>query len=706
MRVPVPALATFFGSFLLFGIQPMLGRTLLPSFGGSAAVWTVCLAAYQILLLLGYAYAHVIAHRSPRLQRRLHLGLLAWAVLWAFGFAAARLLLRDHLGTTAAPSIEVLVCVLVFVGLPYILLSANSTLIQAWLADTGQSNVYTLYAVSNFGSLSGLLVYPLLLEPFVSLNAQWYGFSACLLLYTLLLCVVAKKTLSPLSPTACRLTTKAVSVAHEANLPPALTQPWLWLALPTLSTFLLNAATTHLSTDVTPVPMMWALLLTTFLTSYCLGFSSIGERGLIVWASLAVLSLAGAGLVSGQKGGHALLPNLSFGLFMLLSCCTCLHGWLYRIRPHATKLTRFYLGIAGGGALGGALASLASPLLFDRVWEYPLALLALCATFAWLIHTWDHQEVKGLSRFLLSASAVTVLLVIHYSVETENTVLLRKRNFYACLRVEKEDRALPSDDVLTLVSLIHGETLHGLQAKNSFLRRTPTTYYAAQGGGLAVTSHPNYGNRARPMRVGLIGLGAGTLACYGRTNDVYRFFEINPAVIAVATDTNCFSFVADSLAKTEIVLGDARKLLESERKRQESLYDVLVVDAFSGDSVPFHLITSEAFELYLNRLAPNGTLALHISNWHINLAPLCKAAAHRFGLHLSGILSPRLPLTTAAHWAFLTREPFPIGSIDASHTDWNGIRSLQLPDDEKGSLLSLMHIGIETPSKLDVQLSF
>lgn len=683
----------------------MLGRTLLSPFGGSAAVWTICLAAYQILLLLGYAYAHVLAHRNPRLQRRLHLGLLIGAVFWTLGFAALRLVLRDRLGTTGFPSLEVFACVLVFVGLPYVLLSANSTLIQAWLSGTGSSNVYRLYAVSNLGSLSGLLIYPFLLEPFASLNTQWYGFSLCLLLYTLLLCAVAKATARPHPPLSDPQPPTAVSAAHSPNLPPTLTRPWLWFALPALSAFLLNAVTSHLSTDVTPVPMMWALLLATFLLSYYMGFSAIGEKGLIVWAALAVLSLVAASLVSGQKGGHALLSGLAIGVLMLLTCCTCLHSWLYRIRPQASMLTRFYLGVASGGALGGALASLVSPLLFNRVWEYPLGLLAVCVVFAWLIHTWDHPEVKGLSRFLLVVSAVTALLVIHYSLREENTVLLRKRNFYACTRVEKEERPLPGEDKLTLVSLIHGETLHGLQARNEFLRHTPTTYYAAQGGGLAFSSHPNYVRPTRPMRVGLIGLGVGTLACYGRTNDVYRFYEINPAVVAIASDTNYFTFIADTPAKTEIVLGDARKKLETERARNEPPYDVLVVDAFSGDSVPFHLTTREAFQLYLDRLAPDGILALHISNWHIDLAPLCKAAANEFGLHLTGILSPRLPLTTAAHWAFLTRQPLGFGPIDASRTDWDCIRDMRLPDDEKGSLLSLIHIGIVTPSRVDIRLN-
>ncbi len=715
-------LALFFGSFLLFGIQPMLGRALLPSFGGSAAVWTVCLAAYQVLLLFGYGYAHLLAGRSARTQRRLHIALLGVAVLWTLAFAALRLTLRSRLGDFPVPSLEVLGCVLVFAGLPYVLLSANSTLIQAWLARATHAQggvveseserhasraVYKLYAVSNLGSLLGLLVYPFILEPFVSLNAQWYGFAACLLIYTILLAVVARNTQSPGGEVHGSRFSGCEGEPSDlrpptSDLPAALTRPWLWFALPALSTFLLNAVTAHLSTDVTPVPMMWVLLLTAFLLSYVIGFSKAGEGGLIVWAIVAVLVLAAAAGVSGMTGGGGFLPNLICGVLTVLLGCTFLHAWLYRVRPHAAQLTHFYLGIAAGGAAGGVCASLVAPVLFSRVWEYPLGLIGLCAACAWLIRTWDHAELKGLNRFLLGVAAVTVLWTVNAALKSSANVVLRQRNFYGCLRVERERRESSLGESVVLASLIHGETLHGLQAQDRFNRRKPTTYFAEGGGGLSFTSHPKYADHTQPMNVGIIGLGAGTLACYGRTNDLYRFIEINPQVIAIASDTNYFSFVADCAARVDLVQADARKQLEKERAAQAPLYDVLVVDAYSGDSVPSHLATREAFQLYVDRLAPDGILAIHISNWNIDLAPLCKAAAADFNLQLSGVISPQTPLATVAHWVFLTHAPLPIGHDGCRRIDWAQVLNVRLPTDERGSLLSLIRFGIVPPSRLEL----
>ncbi len=713
MNALIPILAIFFGSFLLFGIQPMLGRTLLPPFGGSAAVWTVCLAAYQILLLVGYGYAHLIAKRSARVQRVTHLVLLSLAVAWTFCLAALRMSLKSRLGNSAAPSLEVLLCVLLFVGLPYVLLSANSTLIQSWLAKAGGGRaVYKLYAVSNLGSLLGLLVYPFLLEPYVSLNAQWYGFAACLLLYVALLARVARGTqdlrppTSDLRPPPSDLRSPTSDLQPPiSDLPPPLTRPWLWLALPALSTFLLNAVTVHLSTDVTPVPLMWVGLLTAYLLSFILGFSVVGEKGLVAWAGLAVLTLLAAAYISGRVGGMVFLPNLACGLLLVLVCGTCLHGWLYRIRPESARLTHFYLAIAAGGALGGVSASLLAPVIFDRVWEYPLALLAACAACAWLLRTWNHPELKGLSTFLAVAASLAAVLTVHYSVKGSRLTIARARNFYGCLRVEHEQIKSRFGDAMPMTRLYHGETIHGIQMRDRLLKNRPTSYYGPKGGGLAVTAHPRYAKGA-PLRVGVIGLGTGTMATYGRTNDLYRFFEINPQVLQLATNTHFFSFVADSAACVDVSLGDARKRLEEERTLKCPQYDVLVVDAFSGDSIPYHLSTREAFQLYLDRLAPEGILALHISNWHIDLTPLCKAAAATFGLKITGLIAMPEEFSVASLWVYLTRETTPFAAVGTREMNWAQVRDFRLPCDEKGSLLPLVRFGHTPPKKdLDIDLS-
>ena len=707
MPAVIPALAIFFGSFLLFGIQPMLGRTLLPPFGGSSAVWSVCLAAYQVLLLAGYGYAHLLSKRGARAQRRLHLGLLAASVLWAFAFAALRLLvIKGHIGNSAAPSLEVLFCVTLFVGLPYVLLSANSTLIQAWLARAASApggvgekdarSIYRLYAVSNLGSLLGLLTYPFLIEPFVSLNAQWYGFACCLLVYTALLAFVGKGTQDaglgmPNRPPTSDLRLPA------SGLPAPLTRAWLWFALPALSTFLLNAITAHLSTDISPVPLMWVLLLTAYLLTYILGFSFIGEKGLIAWSGLAVLTLLGAAIVTVMPpAGQTFLPNLVAGVLLMLVCGTCLHGWLYRIRPDTSRLTHFYLGIAAGGAAGGVGASLLAPALFNRVWEYPLVLIAATGACAWLLHTWNHKELKGLNTFLLFCASVAVFLVVNSSVREDKKCVLRMRNFYGCLRVDRDSVKSPVDGETFYYQLFHGETLHGFQIVDRFLKNQPTSYYGPVAGGLAVTSHPGYTNNA-VMRVGVIGLGIGTLACYGRTNDLYRFYEINPQVIAVATDTNYFSYVTASAAKVELALGDARKSLEREQRLSEPKYDVLIVDAYSGDSVPFHLATQEAFQLYRDRLLPDGILAVHVSNWHMDLLPLCKAQAQKLGWCVSGSISQRTNLTGDALWVYMTSAPLRLNAVGFATVNWNEVPVFTPPMDERGSLLALVRFGSRPP---------
>jgi hypothetical protein len=715
MTYSLPAVTIFFGSFLLFVIQPLLGRTLLPSFGGTAAVWTVCLAAYQTLLLAGYFYAHLITGRRFRVQRLTHTVLLVLAVVWAAAFAFFRPALKGAMGNSGMPALEVLFCVLVCAGLPYVMLSAGSTLVQVWVVrpegtetfgaaaretgGAGGRSVYRLYAISNLGSLSGLLVYPFLVEPFVALRAQWYGFAACLLIYTVLVARVARgsvKSQLPLSGEREPPGAELLKPASASGLPSPLARPWLWVALPALSAFALNAVTMHLTTDVTPAPMLWVLLLTAFLLSYVIGFSVAGEKGVIVWAGLGVLALAMASFANSQFEAGAILPDLLVSCGVLALCCTFLHGWLYRIRPEAAKLTRYYLGIAAGGALGGVSASLVAPLLFSSVWEYPLALMLLAGAAAWFIRSWRHPELKGLNGVLQGVCAVAILLVLHASLKGRSQTVLRDRNFYGCLSVTSHQVKTTLEETGVAYQLRHGATLHGMQVHLPRLRKEPTSYYGPAGGGLALSAHPKFTNGI-PMRVGLIGLGVGTLACYGRTNDLYRFYEINPDVVKTASNTNYFTYLADSAATIEIKLGDARKSLEAELRRQEPRYDVLVVDAYSGDAIPYHLATKEAFHLYRDRLAPEGVLAVHVSNWHIDLLPLCKAMAKEIELDVTGILSRQTELTNEAVWVLMKKGIGRLTVEDAVEINWEEVRPFTVPTDERGSLVRLIGLNSQTP---------
>ncbi len=682
----LPAAAVFFGSFLLFLIQPMLGRTLLPVFGGSAAVWNVCLAAYQVLLLAGYAYTHLLVGKSARTQRVAHLTLLGVAAVWAFAFAALRLSLKGCFGGFSVPALEVLFCVLLFAGLPYVLLAAGSTLVQAWLAGGGSSrSVYRLYAVSNLGSVLGLLIYPFVLEPFVSVTAQWYGFAFGLCAYALL---IAKGGMGG-----------GVAVGNGPSEPrtpnPEPATSFLWFFLPGVSAFLLNAVIAHLFTDVTPMPLVWVVMLAAFLLSYVVGFSRFGEARRGVWGTFAALALAGAAVANGMWGTGSFFPNAAAAVAVLFCVGVLVHGWLYAARPDAAHLTRYYLAIAVGGAAGGMLASVIAPLVFNRVLEYPLALLVCALLVAWRVprparvarsrrNTWAYMACCGAAWLTLASMTAR---------HSQSRVIFRDRNFYGCLAVTQTFEAFGAKGVLPVNYLWCGQTTHGIQVREPTLKTRGTSYFGQMGGGIAFRAHPRF-QRGEPMKVGIVGLGAGTLACYGRPGDLFRFYEINPQVVKVATDPRLFTFLPDAKMPIDLVPGDARRMLEKERAAGDPLYDLLMIDAYNGDAVPYHLATREAFKLYFDRLVPEGVLAVHISNWHIDLLPLCKAVARELGLFPYGFVGvAEDSVTSGAIWVFMTRMPMDYqypGKASVREVVWSQVRDVTAPTDDKGSLIPLL----------------
>lgn len=716
-RNRLPSLTIFLGSFLIFGIQPMLGRTLLPVFGGTAAVWTTCLATFQMLLLAGYWYGHVVSGRARSTvsdcaemtgergadgDRRplFHIALLGLSVVWVGCFATLRPCLLSQAGRSSYPVLEVLFHVLAFAGLPYVLLSANATLIQAWVARrmARPSDVYALYAVSNAGSLLGLLCYPFLVEPFLSLNAQWYGFAACLALYAMLLSRLAKglpaRTAAALEVSDQRPESLDEKVAVQASAH-SVGSALLWFLLPAISTFLLNAVTAHLSTDVTPIPLLWVVLLAAFLLSYIIGFSKIGERGVLVWCVLGIIPVIFCACAIGVRGERGFLYNFAAGALVMLFGCIFLHAWLYRCRPAAERLTRYYLCVAAGGALGGLLSGIVAPLLFTRIIEYRFALVTVALFSA--LYAWTNTVKKlRLVAVVVQIAVLTALYLIVVRTMNEYkglTIISQSRNFYGCLTVSSvevlDEIAFP----VFVHRFQHGQTLHGLQYQSPDLCEEPTSYYGPLGGGLAILSHPSYTN-GTPMSVGLIGLGIGTLACWGRTNDTYRFFEINPRVVDIAWDVGYFSYLSNSKAMVSIGQGDARKLIATETNR----YDILVVDAYSGDAIPFHLATREAFKLYLDHLNPGGILAMHITNWHIDLSPLCKAVGREFGRELTGVISHENGLCFGTTWVFISERKLPIPKEEEVHeTDWARVRDIPLPSDDCGSLINLVRYDVDPP---------
>ena len=702
----LPATTVFFGSFLLFLIQPLTGRTLLPVFGGSASVWMVCLAVYQTLLLVGYGYAHLIAGSDkahPARYKKLHVYLLASSIVWTLGIVCLRPLLKNYFGTSEDPTLEVFFCVLLFVGLPYILLSANSSLVQSWVSQGAQpqkSDVYRLYAISNFGSFCGLLIYPFILEPFVPLSWQWLGFALCLAGYVVLLAKLAKGTGEEKCANAqiCECANEKIeqqpsktTPAFEHSRIPA----FLWLLLPATSSFLLNAITVYLSIDVTPMPFVWVALLSAFLLSYVIGFSPWALRLRWLWCIGAVMTLIGAAYARGIWGTGSFVPNASAGLALLLIVGSTLHGWLYETRPGADKLTRYYLFISAGGAIGGLTSSFLAPLVFNQVWEYPL-ILSICAGLV----TW-----RGLQRYrhrlpLACISMAAFLVLAHYTQRrTQSTLLYRSRNFYGCLAVTQiyyQDGARSSP----IHYLWYGQTTHGIQLMSPDQQHVPTSYFGATGGGIAFNAHPKY-QQGVPMKVGIVGLGAGTLATYGRPGDLFRFYEINSQVIDVATNGSLFTFLPITSATVDLVLGDARRMLERERTshelnaKKDPLYDLLVIDAYNGDAVPYHLTTREAFQLYFDRIAPDGMLAVHISNWHIDLLPICKSVASDLGVCAYGSIGySDSVITIGSIWVFMTRQPnsyqYPGRPERIKDVEWAKVRDIRTLTDERGSLMTLL----------------
>jgi hypothetical protein len=718
----------------------MLGRTLLPPFGGTAAVWTVCLAAYQTLLVAGYFYAHVIAKRPLRTQRTLHVSLLVLAALWTAGFAFGRPALRAFIGNSGAPALEVLFCVLVFAGLPYVLLSAGSTLVQAWLVggedfpklETAKvlklgsvnvpdsrtselsnsrtsSDVYRLYAVSNLGSFCGLLAYPFILEPHVSLTVQWWGFAVCLAAYAVLLgrvaaaCGVRSSTLDPRPSTLdARPSTRdarASTINHSPSTIHSPTPALLWFILPCLSVFMLNAITAHLTLEVLPLPLLWVALLGAFLLSYVFGFSDKTQQKLWAYQGVALLALMVLALSMKKTGGAALFKlNLAGGLALLFAGCTFLHGWLYRIRPQGAGLTRYYLANALGGAAGGITASLLMPMAFRRVVEYPLmlALVAAVIAAAGLFGRLRSERAAVLPWVAGVAGLAVTLGGIAYNLAFEDmkgrTSLYADRGFFGTIEVLTIPAASKTGTG-ALHEFIHGATVHGMQARIPGKERMPTAYFTPDSGGLAVVQHPKY-KQGQPLRVAVVGMGIGVLTAYCRSNDFYRCYEISPEVVKVAQDPALFSFLADAPGRVEVILGDGRKELEKERSRGEERFDVIFVDAFTGDNLPYHLSTKEAFQLYLDRLADDGILAVNISNWHLDLLPLIRAVSIELDIPAVAFRQEGKvgQLRFGAAWAMMMRDPpadfkFP---ADAQMAALQHVTRMRLPTDEKGSFIGLV----------------
>ena len=605
--MPLFAVTVFLSAFLLFQIQPMVAKMILPWFGGSSSVWSTCLVFFQAELLLGYLYVHWLHETlAPRRQTLVHIALLL-ASLAALPVAADPSWKET---AQAHPTLNVLGVLATAVGLPYLLLSTTGPLMQAWYARSFSGVMpYRLYALSNLASMLALLSYPVLVEPFLELRSQAWAWSAGYALFVL----------------ACGATAwrswRAVSGERETAAPAAVEVPrpsWreclLWIGLAMTASTLLLAMTRHLTQDVAPVPFLWVLPLAIYLLSFILCFDA--PRYYVRPLFLAALPPAFFGLDWIMDEGlpvPALFALISLSLFVFCMVCP---GELVRRKPHPRHLTLFYLMLSLGGALGGMFVGLLAPAIFSAYFELPLGLF-LCALLVTAV-LW--REMRRHWRILLLVSLAgygwRLADVSREFVENYRVVV---RNFYSQLRISERDDGEPG---LKRV-MVHGRINHGQQFLAAEHRRTPTTYYCHESGvGRALFALP----QERSLKLGMLGLGAGTLAAYGRRGDEMRIYEINEQVLDLARSE--FSYLADSAARIVPVLGDGRLMLEAEPAQN---FDLLAVDAFSGDSIPTHLLTLEAMQIYFRHLRPDGILAVHITNRYLDLRPVVAAAARHFG---------------------------------------------------------------------------
>ena len=677
-------LAIFTGSFLLFLVQPMLARMALPRLGGAPAVWNSAMLVYQGLLLAGYAYAHAIARLPGRAQAAIHLALLA--------LSALTLPLGLH---TAVPEagdnsfLWVPWLLLLSVGPLFLVVSAQAPLLQRWFAISGGGDPYPLYAASNLGSLLGLLTYPLLLEPMIGVSHQswWWSLGYAVMAVLVAWCMLALHG---------ERQDAAAPGREAAAAPLSKNRIGLWIVLAGVPSGLMLSTTLHLTTDIAAMPLLWVVPLALYLLSFTVAFSARrGLARLCAWAAPFTVLLVCVGLFRAQ--GALLLPIMLVSLLNLFIVAVALHAKLFEDRPDPAQLTAFYLAMSVGGALGGLFCALVAPLIFDWTYEHPILLLAAGALVAGA-HPFRRLEqmwrVPGLERWmLLLLVLLTLLFLIGRSLLGEQPEWLRHAGLgllmaFAAVSIGRPLLftaslaalllAMGGIEKLSLTAepgkmtrsyfgvysiqqtedlryLLHGTTMHGLQLRGSPAReRHPTSYYAPRSAvGQVLAATPRlYGPAAR---IGAVGLGTGTLACYAKPGERWTFYEIDPAVVEIARDPSRFTFLPRCLSNPSIVLGDARLSLA---RQQTSTLDVLVIDAFSSDAVPMHLLTREAFELYRRVLQPNGILLVHISNRHLDLQPVV-AAAGRGRFHgLLGLYDPvpreTLMGATPSRWIALT----------------------------------------------------
>ena len=614
-RALLYAVAIFIGSTLLFLLEPIAAKRLAPLLGGSAAVWTTCLVFFQTALLVGYYVAHLLVTRTNlRTQVAGYIALLLVSVVQLL-----RVVQPTLVANAAKPIGSVLVLLSGLIGLPFVTLSATSPLLQSWFARTTprwQANAYGLFAISNIGSIVALLAYPWLIEPHLTLRAQTILVTVVLGMLAILAVVIGASVrnaeVDP--PTATEKESTAVSPTTRA----------VWAALAACASLLLAAATAHISQNVAALPLVWIVPLVAYLLSFVVAFSTRTwpPRWLVVGLAIVGLIVSGFLVYRGVLR-LPILPATAGFCISLFFLCLFLHAELYARRPAPRHLTSFYFHVAAGGALGAILVGIVAPLVLPDDYDFAIGLF-LTAVLG-LVAVWGTGRVM---RGVWSALVAAGIALVATQMRVDPSTIVRVRNFYGTVSVTHAHEPQKAD----VRSLYHGVIVHGRQVYRVDLRRVPNTYYARTSGlGLALDECC----RGRSRRIGAIGLGTGTVAVYGNAGDTIRFYEINQSVQDIALSK--FTYLGDSPAFVQIVPGDARVSLAAEASQR---YDVLIVDAFSGDAIPAHLLTAQALDLYRRHITRDGIVAFHVSNRFLSLAPVVAQLAQNAGMQAVRVTNP------------------------------------------------------------------
>ncbi len=628
----------FLSAFLLFSVEPLVAKRILPWFGGSAAVWSTCLVFYQTALLLGYFYARCLTrYFESRTQSAIHtLLLLASLTLLPIGPGE-----RWRPGALQDPTWVILSMLTVTIGLPFIVLSSTTPLLQDWLARAGHTNPYRLFALSNLASFAALLGYPVAIEPILDTHSQRLWWSGAYVIFASLCGVAAW----------CSRNRTAQSRAEAVGTEIARAQKAYWFALAACGSMLLLSVTNHITENVAAVPLLWVLPLAIYLLTFVLSFGPKSAYKRAMWLRLLAVALGTLGYaIYDIRVTLSIQISLPIALLTLFVCCMFCHGELSRLRPATQNLTDFYLMISLGGAAGAIFVGLIAPRIFSGIYELPVTLV-FTAILALLI-TWHEAKWPLRLLWLGVTSAMIIVLGANVKGYHENSLSIR-RSFYGSLRVVQSPHA-GEEQTRTLY---HGAIEHGAQFLWPPRRFQPTTYYGPDSG-IGFVLRECFSS---PRRVGIVGLGVGTIAAYGKPGDMFRFYEINRQVTDMAE--SLFFYLRETHARTNVVEGDARLSLEHETAPP---YDILALDAFSGDAIPVHLITQEALALYLKHLKPQGVLAFHVSNQYLDLAPVVRQLAERAAYRavLVKARGNEDQLTLPADWILVTRNAAVLKNAD------------------------------------------